>query len=216
MKLRLFLSIIVILSFVLPVYAWSLNTGGFSRIGEIHSPIGQSWYLLSRFFGLMALTAGCWQFFFGMARRFNNLPLVKPSTLRILHLALGIFCFFLFWAHAVCFVTAVSLRKGYFAYGLLLPNLDDYYHSVITVGWVALALITIAVFGRLLRGRYQRYWHRVVYLVLPIALLHSALVGSDTRDLLMQGYYLLIALVWVTGLWLAFGASKAAEKPKYA
>ena len=110
----------------------------------------------------------------------------------------------LFWAHALCFTIAVSIRKGHIAYNLLLPDLSDFYHSSITLGWMALTLVSIAVLSRVFRSRYQLILHRLVYLVLPFAFLHSVLIGSDTRDRVMLLFCVLLIAVWLAAIWLAY------------
>ena len=212
MKTKAALLIACVLSFVLPVLSWIENTGGFLRLFEIHQPPGQSWYVLSRLFGLLALTAGCWQFFIGLSRRFPVRLISKITTIRTLHSVLGLVSFLLFWSHALCFTTAVSIRKDVIAYNFLLPNLTDHYHSVISIGWLSLILVTIAIFARLLRVRHQDKWHRLVYAVLPIALLHSLLVGSDTRDTMMIFYYFIVTLVWCGAVFAAFFWAKEGAK----
>jgi len=193
-----------VFSFVLPILAWTENTGGIYRLFDIHQPPGQSWYVISRLFGLLALTACCWQFFIGLSRKYPTPLFSKAKTLRKTHASLGLISFILFWSHALCFTTAVSIRKELVAYQFLLPNVSDHYHSIISIGWLALMLVSIAVAARIFGLRHQDKWHKLVYAVFPIALLHSYLVGSDTRDTAMILFYVVLALVWCGAIYMAY------------
>jgi len=202
--LRLFLLSLFLLTFLLPIFAWIDNTGGLTRLFDIHEPPGQSWYLLSRLFGVVALSAACWQFFIGLERRLPVVLFSRPELRSLVHAQFGLLTFLLFWSHALCFVTAVSIRKSQFAYGFLLPNVDDYYHSVISIGWLALVAISVAVFARLFSISKQQYWHKLVYAVLPLAVAHSVLVGTETRDIVMLVNYGLLAIIWCISVSLVF------------
>lgn len=215
MLARLLLLPMVVLTLALPVFAWMQNTGGFERLFDTHEPPGQSWYVLSRLFGVIALSVGCWQFVIGLSSKFPVALFKKRHHQTVIHGLLGLGTFVLFWAHALCFVTAVSIRKQFFAYGLLLPNMSDYYHAVISIGWLALVLVTIAVAARAFRIRNRHQWHKLVYGVLPLAVIHSALVGSDTRDPLLIANYLLIGTVWLGALYFATVKSKLSLRTEH-
>jgi len=203
-KLKFFILLLAAITFLLPLSVWTNNTDGLQRLFDIHEPPGQSWYLLSRLFGVLALSTACWQFVVGLSRKYPQPIFKQHAAQRRVHASLGVITFVLFWSHALCFVSAVSIRKSQLAYNLMLPNLVDYYHTVISIGWLALLVVTIAVLARVLKVKNKHLWHKIVYAVMPLAIVHSILVGSDTRDVFMLFNYVLISMIWMTALYCAF------------
>lgn len=119
------------------------------------------------------------------------------------HRYLGALTLVMIIAHIACFVTAVSLRKAAFAGGLLLPNISDFYRASITVGLLGFAMALVAVLFAVARRHFSGVWifvHRLMMLVVLFGLVHSLLIGTETRYGLYEYFYGALILAFLVAL----------------
>lgn len=201
------INVLWLVVFILPFILWNFTSDvvSYFRYG---APIGQIWYVFSKLFALYAVLLLWYQVLFTLLKGTHYYGLF-PTWSFLRHRIIGSLTLLLIVSHIACFVTAVSLRKDMPAWGLLLPDFRDFYHTAITVGLFGFFILLIAIGAALLRERFPSVWkmtHRSMILVVGLGLVHSYLIGTETR----YGYYelfygalmmtLLIALVlrWQT------------------
>jgi predicted ferric reductase len=178
-------------SYIIPAYSWWVNIGGVERFSDAHSPAGQNMYMISRLLGLLAVASCCWQICIGIQGKLKKPFLFQQLNQQYeIHKKLGKTSLTLFWLHSISFFAAVSLRQDKLAGKLLLPDFTDYFHTILSLGWIALVLASIAVAVR--ASESLRKWHKLVYIVVPLIFVHSLSFGTETRDPLMFIWYLFL------------------------
>jgi len=195
--------------FLLPLLLWHITSDvyGYFRYG---APTGQIWYVFSKLFGLYGALLLWYQAFYTLlknTRYANALPLW--TLLR--HRYLGSLTLLLITCHIAFFVTAVSLRKETFAWGLLLPDFTDFYHTAITLGLVAFAIAVIAVLSAILRRGLPSVWkivHRAMLIVVTLGLVHGFLIGTETRYGLYEIFYCSLMATFLVAVWLRWREAK--------
>ena len=162
-------------------------------------PPGQLVYVLSKLLGLYALSFIAWQL---IATLCTRLGIGSPRWRGRRHRWFGGFVVLLALAHSLLFVMAVSLRQGHLAWGLLLPDFRDFYHTHLTFGllglWVLLAVVGAGVVRRRKPRSPSRWLHKAYWLAIVLIYLHSLAIGTEsqsTAGLLFYGALGGIALV---------------------
>lgn len=189
----------ILFLFVLPAVVWFESTGNLLTDFRPNSMPGQNLYLLSKLMGLYVMILLWLQVMYGLTRNdalFNFLVWTKQR-----HQYLGIATFVMIVLHVSFFILAVSIRTNAFAYSLLFPNFEDYYHSMLTLGWFALVMIIVAILARVFRERLSFNWvwlHRLSLPALLLGLTHGLMIGSDATMGVL--FYLYVSLGVITAL----------------
>ena len=191
--------------FILPFALWHFTSDVLSYV-RYGAPTGQIGYVFSKLFGLYAVLLLWYQ---AVSTLLKNTAYASalPQWTFLRHRTLGSLTLLTIILHIVCFVTAVSLRKETIAWGLLLPDFKDFYHTAITVGLFGFVISLVAMAAALLRRRFPMVWqtiHRAMVLVVLLGLVHGYLIGTETRYGLYEIFYctliltllLAIALRW--------------------
>lgn len=166
---------------VFPAGFWWATSGASMFAYGYAMPDGQEFYLLSKLAALYALTCAWLQVMYGLLRGSATGRLFLSSWSVTMHRRVGVITVSMAVLHVALFVTAVSLRKQTFAYGLLLPNFSDYYHSMVSLGWLALVtLLAVALTGflRVRKGIGERI-HRLFPAIILFGVIHAQQIGSD-------------------------------------
>jgi DMSO/TMAO reductase YedYZ heme-binding membrane subunit len=176
---------------LIPAAALLSTTGDPTVYLRYEVPSGQAAYFAAKVFGLYALAALWLQALLGLTGPAASewLGLREPARL---HRFLGALAAALVVAHVVSFVSAASLREGQFAYKLLWPTFHGFYRSVLSLGAIALICIVVAVASVLAwrrAPRARRWLHRLAMVAFALVLVHSYLVGSETRVGMMPLLY---------------------------
>lgn len=195
--------------FILPFALWHVTSDvvSYFRYG---APAGQIWYVLSKLLALYAALL-LWYQALSVLLRSTHYYILFPSWSFLRHRAIGSLTLLVVIAHIACFVVAVSLRKQTFAWGLLLPDFRDFYHTAITVGLFAFVISLFAVGAVLLRKCLTVCWkiiHRSMILVVSLGLIHGYLIGTETRYGLYEFFYCFLMATLLVALVLRWHASK--------
>lgn len=155
---------------------------------------GQKLYILSKFAGMNALYFIAWQIILGLA-----LPFLFKRIF-LLHPLIAILVIILSVTHCLLFISAVSIRQGYIAWGLALPNFNDYYHTFIAAGIFGFVLLIVVAWAGALRSKRQnnkkyKILHKLYIAVIVLTYLHSMSIGSDSQHYASQIVYYSLALI---------------------
>jgi predicted ferric reductase len=169
---------------VFPVVFWAVRL-----------PAGMPWtlylYSTGQLLALVGFTLLLYQYILssrikGLERGIGRGKLVK------LHRNLGVVGLVVIVFHPV-FIFLPDLLEGY---GVYLGPLQ-------TIGVIALGILIVgslsALLGRALKWKY-RVWinlHRINYVVLPAAFLHSILLGSSVRGQPLRIYWIFLGVVYL-------------------
>ncbi len=216
-SLNSFTALLLVMA-VVPALIWLQSTGDISIYFEYETPPGQVYYVLSKLTGMYAVFLLWLQVVLALAKRTNigeKLPLQSINF----HRNLGVLSFSTLVFHIALFVTAVSIRKSYFAYELLLPNISHgFYAFAMTLGVFAfygLILVVIAGYIRR-RGIQKTKWvHRVSVVALYLTLIHCLLIGTETRYLIMMAIYAFMICTLTVTLYLYIVNTKALKRSLY-
>lgn len=186
--------ILLVALLLVPGITHMLHTGNWEIYFRNDSLDGQFLYILSKLVGLYAIILLWLQLMSGLVRNvffFDWHP--------VMHRNLGLLILSLVVLHVVLFVAGVSIRNGYFAYKLLLPNFfGSYYPKIVALGIVALWLLIMAAVFAAVRNKLPVVWkwaHRLMLAVFALGFVHSYLIGSEARaGGMLYLYYLMGAL----------------------
>ncbi|MBL1275070.1 MAG: ferric reductase-like transmembrane domain-containing protein [Ectothiorhodospiraceae bacterium] len=196
--------------FILPFTLWHFTSDvvSYFRYG---APAGQLWYVFSKLFALYAVLLLWYQGLSTLLKDTHYSTLFSTwGFLR--HRIIGCLTLLLIVSHIVCFVTAVSLRKETFAWGLLLPDFQDFYHMAISIGLFGFFTLLIAISAALLRERFPSVWkmtHRSMILVVGLGLVHGYLIGTETRYGLYEIFYCALIVTLLIALLLRWQVIKS-------
>jgi len=189
-------SLILSLVFLsLAAYVWLQATGKLSVYQADTLPAGQIQYILSKLLGLFTIIFLWLQICFGLIKKTASRHKKIPFNL---HPILGMLTAATMLTHFLLFFFAVWQRTETFPVSLLLPQPSDYYHTGLFFGQLAIILtVLVLVAGRkqFKRGKKQRktmlwWWlHRLSFVVFALALIHSYMIGSETRGSIMPYVY---------------------------
>ena len=206
--------LVMFLLAVPPGIWWSSGGGAIWHYG-FSMPDGQVLYLFSKLAGLYAFVLLCIQILGGLGRA-GLLPVRPvPHFSARGHRTLGLGTVFMVLLHVGLFVGAVSMRKGHFAYGLLLPDFfGGHYKFMVSLGWLGgLLLLGVVVSGfvRAMRTGGSSV-HQLALLALALVVIHAQQIGSEVGGGML--YYLSVAMgvlvAWgvVTGVFRALGGRR--------
>jgi len=205
-------SMIFISAILVPCTIWYQQNGNLSVYFSSTVPEGQLLYILSKLTGMLALFCIAWQMNMTVLDRLQLLSMKWPDSV---HRVFGVLTLVLALTHVVLFFSAVSLRQNAPAWGLLVPDFGDFYHTHLTMGLIGLfMLIAVAVAGflRVLqRNRWAKFVHRLYWLSLSLVYLHALAVGSESQS--GAGLVLYITLgMMILLLWSWYGLKQVISK----
>lgn len=205
------LAALVLLALVMPGLTFWQTTGDVSVYFDYEVLPGQFPYVMSKLAGLYAIVFLWLQSLLGLAGR----PLarrMRVGSLLPAHRALGIATLVLIATHVLLFITAISIRNKLPALDLLLPSLQGYYRTMLSVGLLGTWLIVATALAAGLRRRAKswRLAHRLAVPAFLLLFVHSYLVGSESRAGAMGAFYLFMLAVWCAALALRVFESRRA------
>lgn len=200
---RMLVILVCLITFVMPLGVWLASAGNPLAYFSAAVPPGQTFYVFSKLFGLLAIVMLWFQ---GMAALAKNAPVLRgfPRLSRRAHVALGVASVTAVVLHVSWFVIASSIRTQHVALDLLLPTFSHgHYRMMVGVGAIAFWLLALALLGgwRRLKGSQGARWlHRLVLGAMCAGFVHGMTVGSETRFGLMTYVYAFIGLSLGTAL----------------
>lgn len=200
---RVLTPVVCTLTLLIPVLAWLVSTGNPFAYVTHHVPPGQTFFVLAKLCGLMALVLFWLQCMTALAKfapALRGFFQLKPRQ----HALLGAVTFGLVLTHLTLFIVASSLRTGHLALPLLLPRFDQgFYSTYISFGAVGFWILLLVVFAGVLRMRDRIQWrwlHRLGFFVFALGFLHGVGIGSETRFGMMKYIYAFIGLSLATAV----------------
>ena len=189
----------------LPAMIWYQQTGDISLYFTDAVPAGQLPYVLSKLAGMYALLFIALQIIMSLVAR---LKLMKLRCLRMSHPILGTLVVLLGVAHALLFFTAVSLRQGDPAWGLLFPDFRDFYHTHLSLGlfglWILIAVMISGVARHINRSHFAKMLHRGYWLSIVLVYIHALAIGTESQSRAglalystLGGVVLMMLLAWI-------------------
>lgn len=174
------------LVFMTPALIWMEQTGNIAFYLSDEVPAGQLPYILSKLFGLYALVFVLWQFLTSIINVLTNRSYLsdKWQLPSFSHKVTGLLIISLVALHLGLFFTGVTLRQGYPAWPLLLPNFKDYYHIRLTLGLLAFWSLILVAFSGLLRTLFRSssagIAHKLYAAAFVMIYFHALSIGSET------------------------------------
>jgi predicted ferric reductase len=206
------LAVLVLGLMMMPVLIWWESVGDITIYLEYETPPGQVSYIFSKLAGLYAIMLLWLQVVLALTKGTPAGRTLSFWNLRF-HRYLGIGAFAFILMHAALFLTAVSVRKGHLAYGVLLPKFGEgFYAFAVALGVLALygsIMVVIAGYLRTRGVRTAKWLHRISLAAVAAALVHCLLIGTETRSVLMLAVYSLMSAALVVALYCRFGAACA-------
>jgi predicted ferric reductase len=200
---RLLVPLVCAATLLIPVLVWLISTHGPIAYFIHEVPPGQRFYIVSKLFGLLALTLFWLQCMTALAR---FAPALRGflSLSRRQHVWIGATTFVLVAVHIGLFLTASTLRTGHLALPLLVPKFDQgFYSANVSLGAVAFWILLAVTAAGLLRLRGHQIWrwvHRASLVVFALGFLHGIAIGTETRFGLMKYIYAFIGLSLATAV----------------
>jgi predicted ferric reductase len=192
---RLLVPVVCAATLLMPVLVWLISTHGPIAYFIHEVPPGQRFYIISKLFGLLALTSFWLQCMAALAR---FAPALRGflNFSRRQHAWMGATTFALVAIHVVFFITATTLRTGQLALSLLMPKFDQgFFSTYVSLGAVAFWILLAVIAAGVLRSRGHEVWrwiHRASLVVFAIGFLHGIGIGTETRFGLMKYVYAFI------------------------
>lgn len=181
-----FLALVVLF----PVFFVFVNSPPIADYKGGLAPPGQLIYLVSKAFGLIAVTLFLYQAITGLIifMKVRSIePVILPS--RTIHQYIGIGTIVCIFAHVGLFVVAASIRTGNPQFGLLLPNFEQgHYRFMLSIGLIAMLVLVIAVTAIVYishASRIRRWTHRLALIGFGLALWHAYSIGSEFEEYLI-------------------------------
>lgn len=184
-----------------PLLLWwdSANVPDLYRYG---APAGQLYYVFAKLAGLYAVLA-LWLQAMGLLLRDSACQAMLPAWSMSRHRWIGRISVLAVVLHATLFITAVSLRQGGIAWGWFLPNVNGFYHTAASLGWLATVLMAAALMALAYRKRFPFTWrivHRIMLAVVVLGFVHGYLIGTETRYGWYLYFYLGLAVCLLAGV----------------
>jgi len=201
--------VFLVLIFACPLCIWFYTSDVYSyyRYG---SPVGQIWYVSSKLFGLYAVLLLWFQAISSLLK--DTRYWVKfPCWTMLRHQYIGTASLFLVVLHVFSFTVATSLRKDTFAWRLLLPDFSDFYHTSISVGLFAFLILIFSFLVAIFRTRIPfnwRYLHRGMLIAIALGIIHSFLIGTETRYGVYKLFYFLLVFLFSASLLMRFWGNR--------
>ena len=200
-RLRAALFPMLIAAFCLPGVAWISTVGDLADYWRYDVPDGQVVYLASKLVGLYAIAAFWLQLMYGLLGPRLRARYGLEFGNRF-HRRLGVVVLTLILAHLALFIAGVSMRTNHLALHFLVPTFTDgYYRMIITLGWLGGVLVVLGMLNAGLRRRIGRLWRFGHWLMTPafvLVVVHSWLIGSESRIVPMNVFYglMLAGICW--------------------
>lgn len=211
-------TVLMLAMVVVPALIWLQSTGDISIYFEYETPPGQIYYVLSKLTGMYAVFLLWLQVVLALAKK-TKMGEKLPFQGINFHRNLGMLSFSTLVLHIALFVTAVSIRKAYFAYELLLPNISHgFYAFAMTLGVLAFYGVILVVIAGYIRKRGiqgAKWFHRVSVVALYLTLIHCLLIGTETRYLIMIAIYVFMICTLTVTLYLYFISTKMIKRSLY-
>ncbi len=181
MKRFIFSSVLIIFS--IPALIWYRQTGDLSVYFSEQVPQGQFIYVLSKLVGMYALLCIAWQV---IASLLNRLEIVRFHWMGLTHRLFGTFVVVLSLSHVLLFFSAVTLRQGSPAWGLLLPSFKDFYHTHLSFGLIGLLIMFLVMTAGIVRIKKSsaraRTLHSAYWVSIVLVYLHALAVGTESQS----------------------------------
>ncbi len=166
---------------------WSLDTAGLKGIALYGASVA----------GYIGLSLMLWQFILG-TRSVSGLFFKDLPWITRLHVQLGIWGTLLIFVHPLLIMYAYGEDLLY----TFVPNLSPEFEKYATLGRFAIiALLMVWVTSAIIKGKIAyrpwKYIHYLVYLALPLSLLHARMIGSSFDDPIVQVYWYIFVLVFL-------------------
>ncbi|MBV1874063.1 MAG: hypothetical protein KUG80_04750 [Gammaproteobacteria bacterium] len=190
-----------------PCWLWYQGTGDLSLYFLPSVPSGQWLYVLSKLVGMLALTCIAWQVIVTLLIKLQWLPIdcLDRKWFGTPHRAMGVLIVALMFTHVLLFFSAMSLRQGELAWSLWLPNFSDFYHTHLSFGLIAMALMCVVAASGRIRSRRNSIlankFHRLYWVAISLIYFHGLAVGSESQSPAGLLFYLGMGVV---SLFLAF------------
>lgn len=193
---KLALYAFTLLVFVSPGAIWIAQTGDVFFYFSDMAPRGQLLYVLSKLVGMYALASIVWQVILSLLDKAEILSVPWKGKG---HKIMGSLIVILALSHLLLFFSAVSLRQGYPAWGMFLPNFNDYYHTHLTLGLIALwglfAILMAGILRVINKGKQLHFLHKTYLLSAGLAYWHALSVGSEVQSNAGMVYYLIVGAI---------------------
>ena len=200
----------LLFAILLPTLLWLSVVGDPRLYLDPSVPPGQLAYVLSKLAGLCAAGLFALQLTLMVLRGTRFGPVVRRWGIRA-HQRLGLAVVLVIVAHVVLFVAAASLRSEHLAARLLLPRWGSgFYDAMVSVGVLAFYLVVVVVAAGALsrrrdgtRGRFRRAHRALALASVPLVVVHSYAIGSETASVPVMAFYALFGAVALAGVWRA-------------
>jgi len=196
---RILINTAILFIFMLPCLIWYRQTGDISIYFTDEVPEGQLLYILSKLMGMYALLCIALQMIVSLI---ENPRILGVKWQAIPHRVFGGLVIIMAISHLLLFFFAVSLRQGSMAWGLLMPDFHDFYHTHITLGlfgfWILLAILVSGVARILFANSKISLLHNAYWVSIVFVYLHALSIGTDIQSslgLLLYGALGVVILV---------------------
>ncbi len=167
--------------------SWSLGTAGLKSIALYGASVA----------GYIGLSLMLWQFILG-TRSVSGLFFKDLPWITRLHVQLGIWGTLLIFIHPLLIMYAYGEDLLY----TFVPNLSPEFEKYATLGRFAIiALLIVWVTSAIIKGKIAyrpwKYIHYLVYIALPLSLLHTRMIGSSFDNPAVQAYWYAFVLVFL-------------------
>lgn len=179
-KLKILFFIIYIIFLSIPLLTL-INNGGFNNFQSNPS------YTLLRLLGLLGITLIFVQMVIGVFmnywRRLFGIWIFR------FHITQGLIAYLIILSHPLFYFINNLLAYGFSkAIIALMPVFSSQREVMITLGRIAIILLTIAVLSGIFRTRpfiakHWRIFHKLNYVVFVLVMIHSYFIGSDSRTI---------------------------------
>lgn len=195
------------MALVVPLFLWLSEVGNPLAYWQLHTPPGQKFYTLSKLCGLLSVGLVWLQLVSKFSSSTPLSPVYSRQSLEQ-HRSLGMWVMVVLVGHAALFVTAVSVRADHLALKMMGPTFTvDFFTTAVSLGVIALYLMIVGIVAAVLlltvRRPVLKWLHRLVYVTFILGIVHSVLIGSETRSILALAWYsMLVSSVLVLGFYV--------------
>lgn len=192
----------------IPGVTWLSTAGDPVDYWQYEVPPGQFTYLLSKLAGLYAVVVFWLQLLYGLLGS-RGRELLHVELGNRFHRRLGVIVALLVVAHFALFVAGATIRTEHFASQYLVPSFSHgYYRVITTVGLFGAVLLLAGVCVGLTRRRIGSFWRFGHWIVIPafiLGVIHSLLIGSESRISPMTVLYGLMGVTVAAAAAIRFG-----------
>jgi len=184
---------------------WYGSVGDITRLLDDTAPAGQKFYLMSKWFALVAIFALALQLLMMLATY-----VLKPGDRRhvmSLHRVNGFLLLTSVVGHIASFFAATSIRAGHLNYKLFIPTFfNDYYTAMTSIGLLAaVAMVALIWFGMRGYGKSadRSSLHKTLFPVFTtLAVVHSFTIGSEAKNPPVLAVYVVALATCVILVWM--------------